>query len=165
MDKFLHYIYGQIQRARNANRKDIEVLLGEVVNQFKRLHPELMPAIVEIEGWKGIGKIDIFKDFNNDFIIKEYIKNKETGDVEERKTEVAKEDVNNMLRIIRDLKPNVEYRCYYIANKLGWMWKELWKERRIYFQIYYYPIKCLEALEVIDYFGRGSIMKKEMRLK
>jgi hypothetical protein len=115
-----------------------------------------------IDGWKGEGTIEIYelyKGFNQDFRIVEHIKDKETGEVEEVFKEIKKEDVNAMLLIIGGLDIGREYKCYYIANKMGWIWKDLWRERKIYFQTYYYPIKILEALKVINYGGRGTITR------
>lgn len=115
----------------------------KIIIEYKKNHPEAQELV--LEGWKGIGHIDILKDFNNDFVVKEWIKSKENGMAKERKTKVSKEDVNRMLGIIREFKPEVEYKCYFIARKLGWDWKEFWKYRKTYFKTYYFPLKVLEA--------------------
>jgi len=115
---------------------------------------------VEVEGWKGQGTLEIYQDFTEDFQLIEHIKEKETGKIYDKKTTVLKEDVNTMLKVIRELPINVKYKCYYIAKKLGYEeWKDLWADRKTYFKIYYYPIKVLESLNIIQYFGRGSIMR------
>jgi len=46
------------------------------------------------------------------------------------------------------------------AEKLGYKeWKDLWKERKQYFEKYYHPIKILEKLGIIKYSGRGEITR------
>jgi len=44
-----------------------------------------------------------------------------------------------------------------IAKKLGWaLWKDLWRERKVYFKTYYYPLKILEKLKMIEYGARST---------
>lgn len=113
-----------------------------------------------VSGWKGEGSLEVYKGFDNDFRINEVIKDKYAEIVKIKHSEVKKEDLNRMIRIIKGLEVGKPIKCYEIAKRLGFEdWKSLWKERRIYFKKYYYPIKVLEALKVISYFGNGTIVR------
>lgn len=161
-ETFKGYLQGRIQVARNSNNKELEMLYSEVLKKFNSFYPDkiIKNEIRIIDGWKGIGTIEIYKGFENNFRIVEYIKDKESGEVEEHYKEIKKEDVNRMIFIIKNLEIGVEYKCYYIAKKLGWnSWKDLWRERKLYFKEYYFPVKILEAMKIIRYGGRGNITR------
>lgn len=144
------------------NNMEVEAILDFVLNKFNEFYPDkiIRNEIRILNGWKGKGTIEIYNGFNDDFIIVEYIKDKHNGDIIERRIEIQKNVVNNMVRIIKGLPLNKPVTCYDIAYLLGYQdWKDLWKERKIYFMTYYYPIKILEALEVIKYGGKGKVTR------
>jgi len=62
---------------------------------------------------------------------------------------------------IKKWKVGENHKCYDVAEVLGFKdWKEIWKNRTdVYFPLYYYPVKILEALKIIKYGGRGKITR------
>ena len=157
---FRGYLSGMLVKAKNDKNYELEVLLTEILNVFNEFAPNKLIKIEIIDGWKGKDKIEVYKGFDDDFRIKEHIKDKETGEVNEHIVEVKKEDLNRMIGLIKGLNFNEPVKCYDIAEKLGYSsWKELWKERQEYFRRYYHPLKCLEAIGLIKYGGRGIITK------
>ncbi|MFW6233438.1 MAG: hypothetical protein ACOC3Z_02125, partial [Nanoarchaeota archaeon] len=105
-------------------------------------------------------KPKIYQNFNEDFTI---IMHKKDKDGEIRKIEkiVPKNNVNKLLRWIETFNKGEEHSCHEVAKVLGFKkWKDLWRERKIYFDSYYYPIKVLEALDLINYSGNGKISLK-----
>lgn len=155
------WILGRIAIARKDNNKEMEFVMQETLNKFNEYYPEriVKNEIRILSGWKGKGSLEVYKGFENNFILKEFIKDKDTLEVEEHIIEVKKEDLNRIIFIIRDLQINEPVKCYYIAKKLGYEWKDLWKERKDYFRIYYWPIKVIEALGIINFSGRGTITR------
>lgn len=156
-------IIGLIQKFRNDARdgityspKELEIVLTEHLEKFK-IKPRRIQEVEIISGWKGEGNSTIYMGVDNNFRCKEYIKGKFGEEDKERIIEVNREDLNRMLFIVSNLELGISYKCYYIAKRLGYEWKELWKERAKYFKYYYYPIKVLEALKLILYTGRGTI--------
>jgi len=142
------------------SRDDIYFVIDEIIKIARKNYPKRVNKVEILEGWKSSDKIDIRKDFKNDFIIVSHLKDKETGEVKEVEKTIPVENVNKMLNIIRNLPQQETYKCYYISKKLGWKsWKDLWRERKLYFSTYYFPIKILEALKIISYSGRGDITR------
>jgi hypothetical protein len=160
-ETFIGYLEGNIQKAKNAKNIELEMFFSDILKKFKEFYPRkiIRNEIKIIDGWKGVGTTEIYRGFIGDFRIVEYIKDKETGEIEETYKDIKKEDVNKMILIVKSLEIGTDYKCYYIANKMGWNWKDLWRERQIYFKTYYYPIKILEALKIIMYGGRGTITR------
>jgi len=156
---FRGYLNGCIIKSKG--NLEMEILFRELLSKFNKFYPQkIVKNEIKIIGWKGKGSQEIYKGFDNDFRIIEYIKDKFNGEVKEHKVEVKKEDLNKMLFIIKNLNINQSVKCYYISKKLGYeSWKELWKERKQYFKYYYYPIKCIEAMGLIKYSGRGDITR------
>lgn len=148
--------------------KEIEFYLRGLLEAYDYFHKEeiekfenLKLEVEIVNGWKGEGTIEIWKGFDNDFTIRTPIKDKLTGNVKWTVKEVKKEDLNRMIHIIKNLPLNEPVSCYEIANRLGYDWKDIWKYRtKIYFKIYYFPIKILESLKVIDYGGDGKITRR-----
>lgn len=152
----------RIEEDKKFDKHDLVSLYEELLNYFDEYYPKkiVKKQIEIIDGWKGEGGIDIYRGFTEDFEIVEHIKDKETEEVKQTHHTVLKEDLNRMIFIVKNLDINETYSCYYIAKKLGYdSWKDLWKERNEYFRFYYYPLKVLEALKVINYGGRGSITR------
>lgn len=161
------WITGQLQRCRNQLKQDpnnetlkiLEIFISEELDNFNACFPDKIVKVIIIEGWKNTdGEFPIHKDINNDWVVEVW-----NGDSKQEK-KVPKENINRMLRVIRQLKLNKEYTCYQIAELMGYSWhNDVWKERmKIYFPIYYLPLKILNELKIVKY-GHGS--NKTIRLK
>ena len=153
------FLKGCLQKARNDENKEMSIFIEELMKKFDAYYPQkiVQKEIEIISGWKGKDVKEIYMGFREDFLIKEHIKDKETGKVSTITYQVAREDVNRLLFWIKQWKIGETHKCYDFAVKLGWnSWKDLWRERKIYFRTYYRPIKVLEALGIIKYSGRGD---------
>lgn len=141
---------------KEDNKQGI-ILVEEIQNKFLEFYPNKESFIQIIEGWEKEGDFPIWKDIDNDFVVEIWHKDaKETY-------KVPKENINAMLNVIRQLDIGIEYKCYAIAKKLGYEWKELWKERMgAYFPFYYIPLKILDKIGFISY---GGNKKYIIRLK
>ena len=156
------YLDGKLKKTIRNGNKEMEIILKELIRVFNEFYPQrIIPKEIEIiSGWKGKDVKEIYKGFEEDFIIKEHIKDKETGEVSTITHPVAKENVNRLLFWIKQWEMGEMHKCYDFAEKLGWnSWKDLWRERKIYFETYYFPIKVLEAIGIIKYSGRGEITR------
>jgi hypothetical protein len=162
---FETYLSGKMASLRNIKEVSIgknvvEILLQEIIDTYSNLNKPGKKMEIEIEGWKGKGDISIYENFQTDFVVIEHIKDKDSDEVEERRTTIPVENVRYMLATIRTLQLNTTYKCYAIANKMGWDWKELWKNRtEVYFPKYYYPLKILQYLGFITYTSKGSVTR------
>ncbi len=138
-------------------------LLTSIYEKYMELEKRRLQPVIEveiIEGWKGIDNIELFRGFENDFVIKSHTKNKETGKVTTQTHQIKVERVNTLFFWIKQWKLGETHKCYDFAEKLGYKdWKELWKERKQYFELYYFPIKCLEVMGFIKYGGRGEVTR------
>ena len=114
-----------------------------------------------IEGWQnGTDKLDIWKGITNDFLIESHAKSKEDGTVNTNRYEIKHEAVNKLLFYIKSWQVGESHKCYDFAEVLGFQtWKDLWRERKIYFSDYYFVVKILEKLGLIKYSGRGTITR------
>lgn len=156
------HLISNIQKCIHDNNIEMQKVFEEELRIFNSFYPKqiVKNEIRIVEGWKGEGLTEIYKGFEEDFIIKEFIKDKETNEVSESTHIIPKGDVNKMLFIIKSLPLNEKATCYEISDKLGYpSWKDLWKERKQYFAYYYFPIKICEALKIIKYSGRGEITR------
>ena len=164
--------------AQNHLRKknfEFAYYLQEIYKQVKAMETSNrlrnQKAVVEIEileGWKGIDNLEMFLGFDADFIIKSHQKNKETGEVTTQTHQITRLAVNTVLSLIkqeeigkmvgyRDFVPKImkKYDLKISLNSFNGG-----KNRtRYYFPKYYYPIKILEALNLIKYSGRGDITR------
>jgi len=158
-------IIGLISKFRNDaikgitySPKELEILFTDRLIRLNKINKEIPITIVE--GWKGLDTLDIWKGVTNDFLIESHTKDKETNEITTLRHTILNEDVNKIIKFIRTWKINESHSCYDFAEVLGFKdWKSLWKERKIYFKEYYYPIKILERLKLIKYSGRGKITK------
>jgi len=158
------YLMKRIEQHRKKNNLEVVFILTHLLQAYEHFHKEkdsnYKLELEIINGWKGEGNLEVYRGFDNDFIIKEPIKDKETGDISYTTKQISKDDVNRMVRIIKNLDLNKKYTCYEIGERLGYKeWKDLWRERKVYFKIYYYPVKILEKLRMIKYSGRGDITR------
>ncbi len=163
-------VLGLIQKFRNDAKKgkiysptELEWVFSESLRRFNEYYPNkiVKNEITILDGWKGKDVKEVYKGFDKDFTIIQHVKDKETGEITEFPHTVKKEDFNRILFIIKKLPLNEPVSCYLIAKKLGYgEWKNLWKERKEYFKFYYFPIKVCEALKIINYSGKGTIIRK-----
>ena len=160
---FRGYLNGLIQKANNDKNHEIRVFLEEILRKFNKFYPQkiIKSEIEIIDGWKGKDIPEIFEGFENDFIIKEHIKDKESKAVTTTTHHIPKENVNKLFFWIKQWKQGESHKCYDFASIIGEKdWKEVWKKRtEVYFPKYYYCVKILEALGIIKYSGRGLITK------
>lgn len=158
---FRGYLNGCIIKTRG--NIEMEFLFRELLNKFNFYYPQriVKTEIEIISGWKGKGEYSIFTNFDEDVVIRYPLKDKETKEVTYQTKTIPKDNVNKMLSIIRNLKLNKKYICYEIVKLLGYEWKnDVWKNRsKVYFLEYYFPIKCVEAMRIIKYSGRGEITR------
>lgn len=160
---FPGYCIQKMKEARDSNNQELVQLIQHFYQKYMEFEKEKSRPLIEIEiveGWKGTDRIEVIKGFENDFIIKSHIKDKETGEVTSTTHQIRAEVVNKLFFWIKQWKVQETHKCYDFALYLGYSdWKELWKERKDYFEVYYYPIKVLEALGMIKYSGRGEVTK------
>lgn len=157
------YLIQKMKEARDKGNQEVVQLINHFYQKYIEFHKKESKQLVEIEiieGWKGIDNIQIFKGFTDDFIIKSHIKDKETSEVTTTTHQIPHERVNTILQVIKRMKLGEKVKCYDFAPYLGFKtWKDLWKERKDYFDLYYYPVKVIEALNIIKYSGRGDITR------
>jgi iron-sulfur cluster insertion protein len=80
---------------------ELDLLFSEYLSLLKETTKDNFVEL-ELIGWKGKSGIDISKDFKNDFKIKEYRKDKQTGIVKELTHEVPFENVNNIKSLLAE---------------------------------------------------------------
>lgn len=144
------------------SREDILWMFEDLQRALKRFEKTTRNSVfMEIEGWKGKDVIEIYGGFKENFTIIEHRKNKETGDSETSKHEVSNKDINRLLFWIKKWEIGEAHKYYDFADILGVdNWETVWKRRTdIYFKLYYYPLKVLEAIGIIGYSGRGLVTK------
>jgi len=160
---FAGWLIGKVKQAKNEENLEVMHLLTSIYEKYMELEKRRLQPVIEleiIEGWKGIDNIELFRGFENDFVIKSHTKNKETGEVTTQTHQIKVERVNTLFFWIKQWKLGETHKCYDFAEKLGYKdWKELWKERKQYFEKYYHPIKILEKLGIIKYSGRGDVTR------
>lgn len=156
-------LLGDMKKAINDGNRDVAMLIQHYYKKYKEFEKFKEKPVMEIEiveGYKGIDNIEVFKGFESDFVIISHTKDKETGKVSTNTHSVEKSRVNRLFFWIKKWEVGETHKCYEFAEKLGFKdWKELWKERQKYFDLYYYPIKVLEALGIIRYSGRGEVTR------
>lgn len=125
---------------------------------------------INIGGWKGKGGLEIEND-GDIVVFNEYRKNKESRNVTKNTVKIS---MKNII-ILRDIisfhcVPNKVYGYRWIIKKLQEEYKlnidfDAWNGGRnrakYYFPLHYYPLKYLEYYGFINYFGRGSIMRRK----
>ena len=160
---FPGYCIQKMKEAREKNNPEIVQLIQHFYQKYVEFEKEKSRPLIEIEiveGWKGVDRIEVIKGFENDFVIKSHTKDKETNEVTTQTHQIPHEKVNTLFFWIKQWQLGDKHKCYEFATYLGYSdWKELWKERKDYFEAYYYPIKVLEALGMIKYSGRGDITR------
>ena len=159
---FENWVKTRIQLASLNEDKETEIILNSVLSKYREFKRDQKEnVVIEVKGWKGKDAIEIYKGFTNNFTILEHRKDKETGEVETATHEVSNEDVNRLLFFIKKWEIGETRKCYDFAEALGLPnWQEIWRKRtKVYFKLYYFPIKCLEAMKIINYSGRGTITR------
>lgn len=160
---FKGLLLGDLKKSINEGNLDVALLIQHYYKKYIDFNKRVSKQLVEIEiveGWKGVDNIEIFAGFTENFVINSHTKDKETGEVTTLTHQIPFEDVNRLFFWIKQWKIGESHKCYDFSERLGFKsWKELWKERKSYFELYYYPIKVLESLKIIDYSGRGKITR------
>ena len=138
---------------------ELSILFSEYLNVLKKQEEKYIIQL-KLVSWKGKDQIDITKDFKNDFQVIEHRKDKLTGEVDEVTHEIPAINVNNIKNFILTWKVGESHKCYDFATYLKFdTWKDLWKERKVYFSKYYWPVKVLELLKIIEYGSRGKVTR------
>lgn len=161
---FSGWLVSKLRQALKNENKEMSILISEIYKKYNEFHKKEEIPLIDIEiieGWKGADNISIYKGFENDFIIKQHTKDKETKEVTTTTHKVSHENVNRILFYIKKWEIGESHKCYDFAKIIGENdWKEVWKKRmEVYFPLYYFPIKILEELKVIRYSGRGVITR------
>jgi hypothetical protein len=149
------------EKGINYTALELKQVWSEALTKYNELKKSNDLVTLELLNWKGKDIPEIFDGFDNEFILVEHRKDKETGIVEESTHKVPHENVNRLLKFIRTWKIKESHDCYDFVEVLGKeSWEEVWGERTdTYFPLYYYPIKVLEKLGIIKYSGRGKITR------
>lgn len=140
---------------------ELKQVFEEALTRYNELKKEndIFNVVYSVVGWKGKDLPEIF-DNNEEFELTECRKDKLTGEVETLVHRVPHSKVNHLLKFIRTWKINDVKDCYAFSEYLGYSnWKDLWKERKIYFEDYYFPIKVIESLKLINYGSKGKIKR------
>ena len=134
-----------------------------------------MQTKIDVYGWKGQGDLSI-EAVEESYIVKEHRKCKESGDVETVEHVIPKKNVEFLWDLLKTVcEPNKKYSYKYVVSRFvdftniheqEGLTKEQMVESfnggrnraRWYFPHYYYPIKILENLGKIKYFGRGGVL-------
>jgi len=167
-------ILGLLQKFRNDTKKgitytplELQKVFEEAINHY--IEKPKKKEVVIVEGWKGKDSYEIYKGVDNVFMLTEYRQDKETGEVNESTHEVQPEHINYLLSIIRKLDIGEHYGARYFWRKIidhynlnieidafnGGKYRALY-----YFPLYMFPLKCIEAsnvIKVIDGGGGGII--------
>jgi hypothetical protein len=145
--------------------KENALIFEDILKKYNEFNPIFQEKNLKLEievlgGWKGVSDTRIYRGFDNNIRILIPQKDKLTGQIKKSPKEVLKEDINRMIKIIKNLELNKVYTCYEIVNMMGLDWKEdVWKNRtKVYFKMYYFPLKILEASKLIQY-GDGTIKR------
>ena len=161
---FKGLLLSDMKTAKKDGNFEVLALIQHYYKKCCKFEKQKSKPLVEIEiveGWKGIDNIEVFRGFTNDFVINSHQKDKETGEVTFATHQIPFERVNRLFFYIKQWKIGETHKCYDFAEIVGEKdWKEVWKKRTdVYFPLYYYPIKVLEALGMIKYSGRGNITR------
>lgn len=169
-------LLGSIKKIKNSedfnlSKLDLLLLLDGIYQKVYEVEKKIKIPIIEIEiidGWKGTDSLDFNKGFENDIVIKEHRKDKDTGEVITTPHTIPFEQVNRILFIVNKLK--IAEKVYYrkvVSNLISMYDLQIGLDAfnggrnrsRYYFPIYYFPVKILEKLKIIHYSGRGVITR------
>jgi hypothetical protein len=162
------FLLSCMKKLRDNGNLDAALLTETYYNKFKKDFAPRKLHTIELVNWKGKDKINIYKDFQEDFIIIEHRKDKTTGEVENINHTIPKENVNFLKNIINKLKigESMKYKetiGIIIESKRLSCDRDSFNGGRnrsqYYFPFYYFPAKILEALSLIKYSGRGQITR------
>ena len=120
---------------------------------------DLKLSKVKLESWKGKDKMKMYEEIDQ-WVIEQHRKERDSEEVATIRTTVPKQNVDYIIIRIGEL----EYEKEYVPSELSFIffdmdWKELWKERNIYFKRYYYPLKICAYLGLIDYDSKGRVRR------
>lgn len=158
------WLIGMMKKTRDNGNLELCMVLQTCYNKYMDFAKTNERTLIELEiidGWKGQDLIQIHKGFNSNFLIKTHNKDKETGKVTTSNHEIPYENVNKLLFFIKKWEIGEKHKCYEFTELLGEKtWEDvIGKRTKIYFPLYYFPIKILEKLKIIKYSGRGVITR------
>lgn len=156
---FSGFLLSGIKKSRDNKDWVTAKFLEEIYDSYKKYHPKKLNTVEILEGWKGNDRPEIYKTFENDFKI--IMHQKEDGEIKRIEKEIPKENVNRLWQFIQNWEIGETKKCYAFAEILNQPnWREVWKKRTdVYFPLYYYPIKVLQALGLIHYGNKGQITR------
>lgn len=160
-------LLSMIQKARKEHNFETAMFIQSIYKIYQEYKSNKINSI-DIIGWKGKDEIQIYKDFEDDFRIIEHRKDKE-GEVENIYKEIPKENVNYIKNLLGRILLKGDSVPYVAIVRTIIEEKDLQinvdsfnggKNRaKYYFPLYYYPVKCLEALGFVKYSSRGTITR------
>lgn len=139
---------------------ELIIMLEEGLRRYDELKKsnERENVLYALVGWKGQDFPTIFND-GEEFVLQEHRKNK-FGEIEMLTHKVSYKSVEHILKYIKSFPVKETKNCYDVAKYLGYgEWKDLWKERKVYFETYYFPVKVLESMGIIFYSSKGRITR------
>ena len=134
-----------------------------------------MEETIIVMGWKGKGELQI-NEGTDYYRIIEFRKSKETGEVYESIYKVDKKIVQKVWEMIRiNCELNIEYKYRFLIKKwieqnkinerYGYTVEQMIESfnggrfRKLEYFPFYYSLKVLEAKGLIQYFGKGGIVR------
>lgn len=169
---FEGWLQGKINSFAKKGQTEWEFGLREVLNSYKHYHPnrpsQSKLVKVELKDWKGQGEIYLGKTYENNFIVIEHIKDKDSGNIEKKERIIKVEDVNHLSRLLGQIEISQKLNYKQIVRMIIKS-KDLpvtldafnggRNRAEFYFPLYYFPLKILEELKVITYHGRGGVTR------
>lgn len=171
--KNMNQVYAvALSKASKSKNEEIRQVILSLQMQHKRFYPETPKEAklikIELKNWKGQGELYLGKTYEDDFIITEFIKNKDNGIVEEKERIIKHEDVNHLSKLLSQVeigqKLNYKQIVRMIINSRSLpvtldAFNGGKNRADFYFPYYYFPLKVLEERGVITYHGRGGVTR------
>lgn len=153
---FPGWLIGKIKQARVDGNMELVILLTELYNKYKQFETEN----VKLKNWKGKSGIKLIVKPNH-FIVVEYRKADQDSDPEEVKTEILKEEVNEVITALNQLDEEEPIPTRKIAESVyNKPWKHVFSDRRAH-------INLTLCLRILDYYkiikyraGKSTILDK-----
>lgn len=131
--------------------------------------------LVFVDGWKGKSGLKIIERPKH-YIVQEWRKDKESGESKVAEHKVDWVLVANLKLVVEQMDLGTEYKYKYVVRKIIQHYNLVEEfglpedvlletfnggkfRKKAYFKYYYYPVKILESKGVIQYLGRGGIIR------